>query len=130
MRRPHPRSGATSLMTYLAALSGVVLGAGYLAYKTGFDVKIFRALSSAMSAIFMEIVIVMMRGGTSLLSLLPDFPVSLNNHSSITSVIEIGATMNQFLPLVEMLVAFAAFVTFLLIFIAVKLVLKLIPMIG
>jgi len=117
-------------MTYLAALSGVVLGAGYLAYKTGFDVKIFRALSSAMSAIFMEIVIVMMRGGTSLLSLLPDFPVSLNNHSSITSVIEIGATMNQFLPLVEMLVALATFVTFLLIFIAVKLVLKLIPMIG
>jgi hypothetical protein len=56
-------------MLWLAGLLVGTAGLSYLAYKSGYDEKIFRAMCSAVSSMFMEITILLMRGGTLLLCL-------------------------------------------------------------
>ena len=119
------------LWAKLVGAAGLVSGTSYWAYKTGNDLGLFRTISSALSSMFMEITILLMQVATILLSQLPDLPSSFRGqHSTISQVIEMGATMNQFMPVVETLIAFSAFMLFLLVFITVKFVLKLIPTIG
>ena len=117
-------------MPWIAAVAIAILGGGYLAYATGVDDEIYRTIMNFGANIFVYILAKVIELFCYFLDFMPALPYSSGFVSALTTLITVFARANTFFPVVETAYMLAFTITFLLIFISVKFVLKLIPTIG
>jgi hypothetical protein len=117
-------------MTWIAAIVGIIVAGGGIAYLTGYDDVIYRTVMNFGAAIFLYVLTKVMELFCWLLDALPPLPNASQYGNAITNFLTILARANTFFPVVEFAFLFSFTIGFLLIFITVKFILKLIPTIG
>lgn len=117
-------------MLWIAGITAIVIGGGYLAYATGVDGDIYRTIMNFGSGIFVYVLAKVIDLFCYFLDLMPALPYSSGFVNAITTLVTVLARANTFFPVVETCFMFAFTITFLIIFICIKFILKLIPTIG
>lgn len=118
------------LNNWLLRIGLASVGAGFLIYgKDVIDMKMFRTISSVIADCFVAVMVVLLKGGSSLLDMLPDLGLQQYG-DSFTTAMTFAITMNSFLPVQELVGIVITVVGFIFIFLIAKLVLKFIPTIG
>lgn len=117
-------------MLWILGMTSVIIAGGYLAYATGVDDEIYRTVMNFGANIFVYIMAKVIDLFCYFFDLMPALPYSSGFVNALTSFITILARANTFFPVAEACFMLAFTVAFLLIFISVKFVLKLIPTIG
>ncbi len=117
-------------MLWILGATALILGGGYLAYATGVDDEIYRTIMNFGANLFVYVLAKVMDLFVWFLDLMPALPYAGEYVNGITTLVTLLARANTFFPVVETCLMFGFAVSFLLIFITVKFVLKLIPTIG
>jgi len=121
-------------MQWVKSIALSIVGGVCLAYATGYDGEIYRAIMNFGANIFVYVMAKVIDLFCYFLDLLPGMPNAGDYHSpyngAITSFITILARANTFFPVAETAYMFSLTIAFLLVFITIKFILKLIPTIG
>jgi len=117
-------------MIWIAGITALIVAGGYLAYATGVNDEIYRTIMNFGANIFVYVLAKVIDLFCYFLDLMPALPYAVSFGNAITTLITVLARANTFFPVEEACYMFGFVVAFLLIFIAIKFVLKLIPTIG
>ena len=117
-------------MLWLAGVTAMIVAGGLIAYKTGVDEEIYRTVMNFGAGIFVYVMAKVVDLFCWFLYFLPALPYSPDFVVAVTNLLTLLARANTFFPVVETCFMFGLTVAFLLVFISLKFVLKLIPTIG
>ena len=114
-------------MVWTALLVTAIVGGAVYAYKSGYNTIMLRTLMNWTSGIFLYLLAQFMDLLVWLIDLLPALPYSSSFSQGISQIILVAVRVNTFFPVEELFYIFGFVVGFLLIFITIKLILKIIP---
>ena len=117
-------------MLWAAGITALIVAGGYLVYSVGVDEEIYRTVMNFGANIFVYIMAKVVDLFCWFLDFLPALPYSSDFVIAVTNLVTLLARANTFFPVVETCFMFAFTVAFLLVFISIKFILKLVPTIG
>lgn len=117
-------------MVWIARIVGVILGGGAIAHAMGIDEEMYRTIMNFGASIFVYVTAKVIDLFCWFLEFIPALPYAGGYVNALTSMITILARANTFFPVVETCFMLAFTITFLIIFISIKFILKLIPTVG